>query len=201
MARYRFVEHLVVADRRLQRRVPVDQPFAAVDELVLEEAEERVADRPGADRIEREPRPLPVAATAHLFELADDAPFVGLLPIPDPLHQPFASQLVPRLVFFQEQPPLDHGLSGDSRMIGAGHPEGLEALHPLLPDQHVLERVVQGVPEVQSAGHVRRRDDDRIRLPVGIRLAVKVASLLPESVPAILGRGVIVLLGQVHGSG
>ena len=42
---HRFVKHLVVADRRLQERVPVHQPFAAEDPLLLEQVEERAADR------------------------------------------------------------------------------------------------------------------------------------------------------------
>ena len=114
--------------------------------------------------IEREPGPLPVAATAHLLQLADDAGFVVVLPLPDALDQPFAAQFVPAELLLAQQPPLDDRLGGDAGMIGARHPEGLEALHPFLADEDVLQRVVQGVAEVQGAGHVRRRDDDRIRL-------------------------------------
>ena len=54
MALHRLVENLVVADGRLQERVPVDQPFAAIDLAFLEQAEERLAHRPGADLVERE---------------------------------------------------------------------------------------------------------------------------------------------------
>ena len=46
----RLVEHLVVAHGRLQERVPVHQPLAAVDLAVLEQVEERVAARPGRRR-------------------------------------------------------------------------------------------------------------------------------------------------------
>ena len=45
-----FVEHLVVADGRLQERVPIHQPLAAIDFAFLEQREERLAHRPGADR-------------------------------------------------------------------------------------------------------------------------------------------------------
>ncbi len=76
---------------------------------------------------------------------------------------PSTAQLVPAELLFLQQPPLDDRLRGDAGVIGAGHPERLEALHPFLADEDVLERVVQSVAEVQRAGHVRRRDDDRVR--------------------------------------
>jgi hypothetical protein len=45
-----------------------------------------------------------------------------------------------------------------------GQPEHGLAAHPLEADQHVLQRVVQRMPDVQRAGDVRRRDHDRERL-------------------------------------
>ncbi len=181
MALHRFVKHFVVADGRLQERVPVDQPLAAINFAVLEQLEKGLAHGPGADRIQRESRPLPVAATAHLLQLADDARFVVLLPLPDAFDEPLAAQLVPAELLFAQQPPLDDRLRGDAGMIGARHPQRLEALHPLLPDEDVLQRVVQRVAQVQGPGDVRRRDDDRVRLLRRVRLAMEIALLLPRT--------------------
>ncbi len=164
MALDRLVKNLVVADGRLQKRVPVHEPFAAIDFALLEEVEERLADRPGADLIEREPGPLPVATTAHLLQLADDAGFVVGFPLPDAIDQARAAQLVPAELLLAQQPSLDDRLRGDAGMVGAGHPQGLESLHPFLANENVLQRVVQGVAEVQRAGHVGRRDDDAVGL-------------------------------------
>ena len=193
MALHRLVEHFVVADGRLQERVPIDQPLAAIDFAFLEEVEKRFAHRPRADLVERESGPLPVATTAHLLQLADDAGFVVVLPLPDAFDEPFAAQFVPAELLLAEQPPLDDRLRGDAGMIGARHPKGLEPLHPFLADEDVLERVVQGVAKVQGPGHVGRRDDDGIRLAERVRLAMEKALLLPERIPACLGRRVIVL--------
>ena len=44
---------------------------------------------------------------------------------------------------------LDHHLSGDPGMVHADDPQGVLAEHPLAPGQHVLERVVERVPDVQ----------------------------------------------------
>ncbi len=91
MPRYGLVKDFVVGHGRLQHRVPVHQPFAAVDEPVAKQPVERVSHGAGADRIEREPRAVPVAATAHLLELAENAGFVLLLPCPDACDQPFTA--------------------------------------------------------------------------------------------------------------
>ncbi len=77
-----------------------------------------------------------------------------------------AAQVVPRLAFFFPQPPFDDRLRGDAGVVGAGHPERVEALHPLHANQDVLQRVVQGVAQVQRAGHVGRRNHDRKGLAV-----------------------------------
>ena len=61
----RLVHDFVVGDGRLQCGIPVDEPQPAVDQPVLEEAEERLIDRPGADLVEREADPRPVARAAH----------------------------------------------------------------------------------------------------------------------------------------
>ena len=75
---------------------------------------------------------------------------IVVLPLPDAFDQPLAAELVPAEFLLLQQPPLDDGLGGDAGVIGAGHPEGLEPLHPLLADEDVLQRVVQGVAQVQA---------------------------------------------------
>ena len=184
VALHRVVEHFIVAHGRLQKRIPIHKPLAAIDFALLEEREKRLADGAGADLVECEPGALPIAATAHLLQLADDAGFIFLLPLPDPLDEPFAAQFVPAQLLFGQQSPLDHRLRGNAGMVGARHPQRLKTLHPLLTDEDVLQRVVQGMAEVQRAGHVGRRDDDRVRLAGRIRLAMKVPSLLPKPIPA-----------------
>ena len=170
VALHGFVKHLVIADGRLQERVPIHQPFAAIDFAVLEQAEEPLADGPGTLVVEREAGSLPIAATAHLSKLAEDAGLVLVLPFPDALHQPFAAQVVAGFLFFFEQPPLDDGLRGDAGVVGAGHPQRVVALHPLHANEDVLQRVVERVAEVEGAGDVRRRNDDAVDGPLVVRV-------------------------------
>ena len=50
VARHGFVKHFVVADGRLQKRVPIHQPLAAIDQPVAETCGKTSRARPGADR-------------------------------------------------------------------------------------------------------------------------------------------------------
>ena len=63
-------------------------------------------------------------------------------------------------VFFLFQPPLHHRLRRDASVICAWHPQRVVTLHAFEADDDVLQRIVEGVAEVERAGDVRRRDDD-----------------------------------------
>ena len=82
------------------------------------------------------------------------------------------------------QLPLDHHLRGDACVIGAGLPQRVESIHAVLTRERIHQRVLKGVPHVQRAGDVRRRDDDRIRLAAAgrrepaVRLPALVETLL-----------------------
>ena len=59
---------------------------------------------------------------------------------------------------------LDDHLRGDAGMVGADHPQSILAAHPLAAGQNVLKRIVERMADVQRAGDVGRRHDDRPRL-------------------------------------
>src|SRR5207249_804780 len=112
------------------------------------------------NRVEREARALPVARGAQLTKLAEDALLIALLPAPDALDQLLAAKVVARFLFRLRDQLFDGRLRGDAGVIGAGNPKRVEALHAPPADEHILQRVVEGVAEVQGAGDVRRRDHD-----------------------------------------
>ena len=97
--------------------------------------------------------------------------------------QLLAAQVVAGLLFLFEQPPFDDRLRGDAGVVGAGHPHGVVALHPLRANENVLQRVVERVPHVQRPGDIRRRNDDAVRLrPLWIvGLGVRVACAYPKT--------------------
>ena len=63
---------------------------------------------------------------------------------------------------------LDDGLGGDAGVVGAGHPQRRIAPHPVEPDQHVLQRVVERMPQMQGSGDVGWRDEDGVAIALGL---------------------------------
>ena len=196
VALHLLVENLIVADRRLQEGVPVDQPLSAADEPLLEEPVKRLTDRRGAPLVERKAGAVPVAARPQLTQLPEDAGLILLLPRPDPLHEFLAAEVVPGELFLPQQPPLDNRLRGDARVVGAGHPERAKALHAAGSHEDVLEGVVEGVAEVKGPRHVWRRDhhrEDRLQSLLLARRGLRMPELsgIPQLAATDLGGGVV----------
>ena len=191
---------LVVGHGGPELDVPVDQPLPSVNLVGLEEVEEGGPDGLGAHLVEGEPGPGPVARTAHQAELPEDPGLVLVLPGPDSPDQLVAADVVAGLVFFLAQAGLDDGLGGDPGVVGAGHPEGVVALHPPPPDQDILDRVIQGMAQVQRPGDVRRRDDDGVGVLLARRVGMKIPFFEPEIIPTTLGVLGVVLLGEFGGA-
>ena len=143
-----------------------------------------VAHRLGEPLVHGEAFPLPVAGGAQPLQLADDLPARFGLPLPDPLDERFAPQVVAVLPF-GGQLALHHVLGGDAGMVGARHPEDVVALHPLPAAEDVLQGVVEGMPHVQGAGHVGGRDDDTVRFPAGSRSGTEIPLALPFGIPSL----------------
>ena len=124
-----FLENFIVTHRRLEEGIPVDQSLPSIDPLLCEQIKERLPDCGRAALVERESSSLPVAAAAHPFELSEDPGFILVFPSPNSIDQLFASQVMTRFAFLLLQPAFHNGLGGDTRVISAGHPEGVVALH------------------------------------------------------------------------
>ena len=193
----RFVEHFVVADRRLERDVPVDEAFAAVNQPFGEEFIEEMTHRLRANVVEREALTAPVATAAERFNLPDDAALILIFPVPNPLNQRFATEIPARFPFEFEETAFDDRLRRDPGVVDARNPKRLVTLHPLHSHQRVLKRVVQRVPHMERAGNVRRRDNDRKRLFILIDVAVKEALFFPKRRLTLLRRLMVVLFRQI----
>ena len=168
-----FVIDLVVGDGSLKLGVPVDQALAAINQTVLEELEKRVANGLAADFVQGEAHTPPVAGATHQLQLLDDAFLVLVLPLPDTFNELIPSEVVPGESLFLEDASLHDGLGGDAGVVHAGLPQGVVFPHAVPADEDVLQRIVNGVPEVQRSGNVRQGNPDhkapvrRAIIPVG----------------------------------
>ena len=89
---------------------------------------------------------------------------------------------------------LYHHLRGNARVVGAGLPECVTALHSAETNQRIHDGVIETMPHVQAAGDVRRRQGNGVRL--ARTLGRKVIFSFPLGVPA--GFNVVGLVGLVH---
>ncbi len=178
---------LEVGDRRTRARVPVDHVVVSVDVALLVELGEDLAHGEGVAVIEGEALALVVAGGPQALVLVLDPRRVLLLPLPDPLGEGLAPDIVPVDTLLAKAL-LDHRLGGDAGVVGTEDPERVLAGHAVHADQHVLHGAVQRVPHVERAGHVRGRDRDRevlVRGAGGFR--VEVAAREPLGEDARLG--------------
>ena len=170
-----------VADRRLQHRRPVDQALGLVDQPGVVEPLE---DRPHRTRqaiVHGESVAAPVHTVTEPAHLAADGAAGVMLPVPHLVDEQFAAEVFLGLAVNGELL-FHHGLGGDAGVVHAGQPEHLVALHPLAPRQRVHHRVFESVAHVQAAGHVRRRQHDRVRGLAARRVGLEVAGVDPALV-------------------
>ncbi len=119
----------------------------------------------------------PVAGGAETLQLVDDGAAGFLLPGPDLLEESLAAHGAAVGAVLGGELALDHHLRGDAGMVGARLPENVPALHAPVAAEHVLQRVVERVADVQRARDVGRRNDDAEAVLVLARLAAGLEGL------------------------
>ncbi len=174
-----FVEDFVIADCSLQIGVPVDQPLATIDQTFGKQIVESRAHGPSASFIEGKARAAPIATGTHAFQLAENARFVLILPLPDTLHEGFATEVMARLALDFLQPFFDDGLSRDAGMVRTRHPESFEAAHAMPADLNILQRVVECMTKMQRPGYIGWRDNDCEWLSIAPDLRMKATGGFP----------------------
>ena len=192
-----LVLDLEVGDRRAERRIPVDETLAAVDEAVLEQPDERFDHRGGQPGVHREPLARPVAGRAESSHLVRDRPAGCLFPRPDALRELLAAKVPPRLAL-RLQLLLDDDLRGDAGVIGAELPQRVVAAHPVVADQHVHQRHLERMTHVERAGDVRRGQLDAEGGSARRVARLEVAARFPQRIPLRLDGVGFEAFGEFH---
>ena len=155
---------LEVGDRGQELGIPIDETLVLIDEAGAIEIDEHLAHGTRQALVHGETEPRPVAGAAEPLQLADNGVARLLFPLPDALDEGVAAHGAAVRLLPLHQLALDHHLRGDAGVIGPWLPQHVTPAHALEAHQHVLERVVERMPHMQRAGHVRRRDDDGVGL-------------------------------------
>ena len=125
----------------------------------------------------------------------------AFLPSPDAFHEGVPAEILAGQSFRVDLA-LDHHLGRDACVVGSRLPQRAAAVHAVVADERVHDRVLERVAHVQRPGHVGGRDHDAVGLAGVARNEVSPA--LPAFVPLLLDpMGVVGLVhgGVVHGLG
>src|ERR1700722_9112169 len=122
---------------------------------------------------------------------------VGLAPLPDAIDERVTAELMSVLAFLREIL-LNRVLRCDARVIGAGKPERVVTLHPARAHDDVLQRDVERVPEMELAGDIGRRNNDREDFARARGIGREVAEVDPQLKPSLFSGLGIESFGQIH---
>ena len=169
-----------IGDRRLEVRVPVHQALIFVDQPFLVELNEHFQHRLREAFIHREPLARPIARGAQPAQLIKNHAAGFFLPAPHALEEFFATKRAAIFILAAfGKLAFDHHLRGDACVIHAGLPKHALAAQAFEADEHVLQRVVERVTDVERASYVRRRDHDAERVRLGVILGLECAAFFP----------------------
>ena len=102
---------------------------------------------------------IPVAGTAHLLELALDDIMMLLLYLPCTLDELLTAEVLTPETFLLKLP-LYNVLRCDASMISSRNPESRTTMHPVIPDDYILQAVIERMPHVKNACDIRWWHDD-----------------------------------------
>ena len=92
------------------------------------------------------------------------------------------SDIEPRLAFGRNLT-LDNILRCDTGMVGTALPQRPAPLHAPVPDQNILQGIVQRMPHVQLPGHIGRWYHDTVGLTLNMHIRLEIALFHPDPVP------------------
>ena len=191
--------HFQIGNRGLQLRIPVHQPFVAIEQFLVVELNEHLEHGLVEAVVHGETLVLPIARRAQPPELAGDGAAGFGLPFPHLGFERRAAHGGTAGLLGFGQLAFHHHLGGDAGVISADNPARIAAIQPVPADQQILQRVVERVADVQAARDVRRRDDDGERL--GIRAGRPEAGVVfPMGIPTLFKAGRVENLVD-HGHG
>jgi hypothetical protein len=162
------------------------------------QAHEGLGDDLGQARVHREALARPVRRRAEAAHLAGDGVAGVFLPLPDFFEELLAAEVMARNALSIELA-FDDDLRRNPGVVGAGLPQRVVAAHAVVARQRIHDRLIEAVPHVQRAGHVRRRQQDAESVGfVRVEAGGEIALGLPVGVPATFDVGRLKALGEFH---
>ena len=190
-----LVDRLEIAQGRLATRAPVDDVPASIDQPFVVKAQKSFQNRAVERRIERELFARPIAGVAQANHLLLDRAAAVRLPFPNAPFELFASESFAREALLG-QFAFHDDLRRNAGVVHARQPQRVFAAHAVPAREHVDLRVLEHVADVDVAGDVRRRNDDRKHVAGRICIGAEQFLLHPSLGPARLNQLRLVNFGE-----
>ena len=128
LARLGLILDLRIGKRGRAVRAPVDDTVTLVNQALVIEVDKYLAHCLGAALVHGEALAFPVAGGAELFELADDAVAVLVLPVPHALEELLAAKVIAGLALLLAERLLHLDLGGDADVYKRQAPYPMQML-------------------------------------------------------------------------
>ena len=157
-----FVDYLLVRERSLSFRVPVNHAHATIDETFLVKIAEYVDDSARTGLVHSECCTVPITTGTELAELLEDDATVLVSPVPSMLEELLASKVSLLDALLSEA--VDYlSLGSDTGMVCTWYPASVLAFHACTANENILDSIVEHVSHVKHTCNVWWRDDHCIR--------------------------------------
>ena len=172
-----------IGDCALQLRIPVHETVAAIDETLLVERHEAFDHDLRELFVHREVETVPIDAVTQTAHLLKDGAARVLLPLPNFFVEGFSTD-VATVNTLRFELAFDHDLRGNARMVRTREPERVVARHTVIARERIHHGLIEGVPHVQNARDVGRRQLDGEAGLFRVEAGSEVAARLPSRIPA-----------------
>ena len=182
-----FADDFQIGNGGEHYRIPINQTLAAINQTFVIQAHKNIINHFRQTFVHRKTLARPIASGADAAHLRSDNITRLFLPLPC-ITQKLLARKCFRINAALFQIAGDNNLRGDSGMVGACLPQYIFTAHFLAPHQSIHQRMLKSMPHVQSAGNIRRRQDNTIiAVLVALRLRIKTSRRQPACITTALG--------------
>ena len=162
-------QNFQIGNRGVEFRVPVYKALITVDQAFLMQLDKRLTHGFVQAFIHCKTFTRPVRRRAQTAQLINNGTARLFFPLPDLFEESLAAQIT-AIDPLSRQLTLDDHLGRDTGMVGTRLPQRILAVHAVIAHEDIVQRIIQRMPHMQAAGHVRRRhhDCEGFCIPCGI---------------------------------
>ena len=156
-----LIDNLLIRERCLSLRIPVDHAQTAINQAFLIKVTEYFDYRTTALFIHSKRGAIPIARATERTKLLEDDATVFICPIPCMLEELLTSEV--RLINALLLQAFNHlSFGGNRSMIRTGHPASILAFLTSATNENILNRLIQHMPHMEHTRYIWGRNNNGI---------------------------------------